>query len=141
MCSELGRRDKFRQTLLALPFALTVSSVGSNIATAQETELPRLSVAPERCVVMNQGQACHTDTKIHWQVKEKSSYCILANQTKVKCWQHENFVKLNYSFVSTRDIDIQLINSVNNEVVAEAKVVVAWVFKKNQRRSKSWRMF
>ncbi len=101
-----------------------------------------LLLTPARCVALHQGQVCYQHVQISWSSFAQGNYCVyLESQSQpLHCWQEQTQGAFNFEFASDTAWVLQLKNG-QQQVVAEATMEVAWVYKANTRRKTHWRLF
>lgn len=102
-----------------------------------------VNLTPARCVALHQGQRCYQKIIITWQASQQNDYCLVIKEAakQLYCWQQTMNANYRYDFSSDITEIIQLINTQNQQVIAEAKIELAWVYKSNSRRKTHWRLF
>lgn len=101
-----------------------------------------LLLTPARCVALHQGQVCYQHVQISWSSFAQGNYCVYqeAQIQPLYCWQDQTQGAFTFEFASDTARVLQLKNG-QQQVVAEATVEVAWVYKANTRRKTHWRLF
>ncbi len=101
-----------------------------------------LLLTPARCVALHQGQVCYQRVQVSWSSYLQGNYCLYqAGKTQpLQCWQEQTQGALMFEFASDATGVLQLKNG-QQQVVAEATMEVAWVYKANTRRKTHWRLF
>ena len=124
-------------TLVAL-----LLTVNAGHAAANEQENTVLTISPNQCVAIRQGQTCYADVKLTWQTQNKGSYCLYSTQQKkpLQCWQLANNGNYQKEIVANKNVIFQLRTETTERVLTSATLEMAWVYKKNAR-SHAWRMF
>lgn len=99
-----------------------------------------LNVKPAKCVAMNKGQICYQQLRFQFTAPQ-GDYCLVSKsqKTPLKCWRSAAAGEHQHPFQSDSDIDYRLINE-HDVTVANASVVVAWVYRKSRARNR-WRLF
>jgi hypothetical protein len=102
-----------------------------------------LTVEPEQCVAMRQGQICYVDVKINWRAAERGNYCLFSSlQSKaIQCWSNVNTGKLQQEMSADKNIVFSLKKQGRPNDLITKELEMAWVYKKNTRKNVSWRMF
>jgi hypothetical protein len=104
---------------------------------------PKLTIMPEQCVALLQGQACYVTVELSWQTPVSGDYCLYSSldTLPLKCWRDKKIGMLKQEFVSTNNIKffLRVFNSKKN--IANIEIKMAWVHKKKGRPRTSWRMF
>lgn len=109
---------------------------------ASAAESASLLLMPARCVALHQGQICYQRVQLSWSSFAAGNYCVYqeAQAQPLQCWQEQTQGTLVFEFASDSSRVLQLKNA-QQQVVAEASMEVAWVYKANTRRKTHWRLF
>ncbi len=104
---------------------------------------PKLTIVPEQCVALLQGQACYVTVELNWQTPVTGDYCLYSslNTHPIRCWRDKRMGRLKQEFVSKNNIEFFLQKSSSKENIANIEIKMAWVHKKKGRPRTSWRMF
>lgn len=102
-----------------------------------------LSVSPNRCVALRQGQTCFKDLTVKWRAPNNANYCVRfkGEETMLRCWQNRKEASFIFDFQSNRTRTIELVNQDSNRVFGKAEITIAWVYKSKSRAKASWRLF
>lgn len=147
-------RRHIRNALLVLLCAqvLPVSAQGDATVTAtitanntanNTTDKPaNLQLKPGRCVALHQGQVCYQRVQLQWRA-QAGNYCLYQKGAghPLHCWQNVDAGDYIYAFASDTSVQLQLIDTQTQAIVAQAELEVAWVYKANTRRKTQWRLF
>jgi hypothetical protein len=114
------------------------NAIGGGDNSAQAS----MSITPLRCVALHQGQVCYQEATLMWSSASAGDYCVYVNadDQPLQCWRAQTQGSLTYEFASAESQIFQLKNA-QQQVVAEASIEVAWVYKSNTRRKTHWRLF
>jgi len=126
--------------LLMLSLSFGVTSI---LSAEQLTPSATISVTPQQCVAMRQGQTCYVDVTIKWTASAIGDYCLHSSlQTKPhQCWQQEHSALFERELAASQDIIFSLQAPQSKAILAKAVLEMAWVYDKNSRKNVSWRMF
>lgn len=104
---------------------------------------PRLLVQPTQCVVLEQGQKCHASAQVKWNSEQPRSICLHSSlaQKPVKCWEAANEGVYQEKVVARSSVYYVLKPLGGGDVLAEAELNVAWVYRESRRPSRQWRLF
>jgi|GEM_PF-791115 len=104
---------------------------------------PKLTIVPEQCVALLQGQACYVTVELNWQTPVAGDYCLYSslNARSIHCWRDKKMGRLKQEFVSKNNIEFFLRKLSTEENIANVEIKMAWVHKKKGRPRTSWRMF
>jgi hypothetical protein len=122
---------------------LLLFMVNVQAAPIEAMDNVQLSVTPERCIALHKGQTCYLEVTFNWQHPDVDDYC-LVNATSsrvITCWQQEKKGQFSFDFQSTMSNDFALRSKKSGKVHANAKILVAWVYKSSKRAKSTWRLF
>jgi len=134
-------------TLLVFMFtnSSTSSAKAENIPSL--TTKTSFSVHPQQCVTLRQGRDCFASIIIKWQKPSATSLCLYQinkrqsnSQKQLECWIKKSNGKVNIEFESSDNLTYQLRTLSDQQLVAEAEIVVSWVHKNTNVRRR-WRLF
>ncbi len=116
----------------------------SPITYAQELNVQAISfhAQPATCVTLHQGRNCFASVSLQWKLLAFNDVCIYQKQPKklIQCWQKSKGNSTTIEFESSTKAEYQLINKINNTVIAETLIDVSWVHKASPRKRR-WRLF
>lgn len=103
----------------------------------------KLTIVPEQCVALLQGQACYVTVELNWQTPIIGDYCLYSSLDThpIQCWRDKKMGMLKQEFVSKNNIEFFLRSPSSKENIANIEIKMAWVHKKKGRPRTSWRMF
>ena len=137
---------------LKLPFAVLLAMglvclpfISSN-AVAQTSEAfvdVELSIKPDRCVALREGQDCYQGLVIRWSGKAVGHYCLLEGVDKkmLKCWEESKTGVLKYDFQASKSTSFSLVVMPEGNLIASTTMQVSWVYKARKRQRMNWRLF
>ncbi|TVZ37934.1 Protein of unknown function (DUF3019) [Alteromonadaceae bacterium 2753L.S.0a.02] len=110
---------------------------------AQQRETQVLSVTPNRCIALRQGQYCYQKLKFKWQVEESHDYCLYVSDdpNPLVCWQGTKLASYEHDFKSLQDRTFSLRDETSGVQLDEVIIDVAWVYKSSKKVSTGWRLF
>lgn len=135
--------QRLAKAILALLLSLSVTLVER--AFAETTA--ELTLKPDRCVAMNEGQTCYQTLAVVWQSETAGDYCLFEDgiQNPIVCWQNAFAGKAKLEFAAEGNVTYQLLLKAMPEqeqvLMAEKEVIVTWVYSKTKKRKNSWRLF
>ncbi|WP_331346008.1 DUF3019 domain-containing protein [Cellvibrio sp. UBA7661] len=99
-------------------------------------------LTPVRCVALHQGQMCYQKVQVSWSSEQVGNYCLYVDDQPepLHCWQAQAQGNYAYEFASAQSQVLQLKNA-QQQLLAQATMEVAWVYKSNTRRKTHWRLF
>ncbi|NQY33680.1 MAG: DUF3019 domain-containing protein [Alteromonadaceae bacterium] len=102
----------------------------------------QLEVTPERCIALRKGQTCYLEVTFKWQQGESSDYCLInvTRNSVLKCWRNRSKGQYSFDFQSSKSNTFVLRSKNSNVDLAQAHIVVAWVYKSTKRSKLSWRL-
>ena len=121
------------------------------VFSQDSSSLPKLTLTPNQCISLHQGQQCFVTVDISWQVARAGKYCLFSSlqKNKLTCWLMEKNANFKQELVINKDVTFTLKsmgdgvdNDIENgEVIASAVLELAWVHKKSRRSHSAWRVF
>lgn len=123
-------------TALMLMFAAGAKAESTNAQL-------RLTVVPNQCVVLEQGQKCHANAQVKWAADRPRSVCLHSSLTQrpLKCWEHTVEGAYQEKVVARSNVSYFLKPSGGGEILAETELNVAWVYRESRRPTRQWRLF
>lgn len=125
--------------LLLLGFLNTTHAEQTNASKSHTY----LSISPQQCIALREGQVCYQNVIIEWQTKQPGDFCLYvnSNSTSLRCWNNSNTGRLAFDFQSQQSVTYRL-RAPNSDIdLATAQIIVAWVYGNKKRRRASWRLF
>lgn len=106
-------------------------------------EVVELSLKPQRCVALHQGQMCYQTVTVTWRAQVPDNYCVFQQglDEPLRCWLAATQGELRHEFVSDTTLVIELRAEQDSARLAESRLEVAWVYNRNTRRKSHWRIF
>lgn len=124
-------------------FILLSMKVYANNASS----LAQLTLTPNQCISLHQGQQCFVTVDISWQVSHAGKYCLYSSlqNNKLSCWLMEKSARFKQELVIDKDITFTLKSMddgiENGEVIISTVLELAWVHKKSRLSHSAWRVF
>jgi len=140
---------KKRLSLIRIIFVMSLSFTTTNLFAetkyedASNEKATYLTVSPERCVALRQGQICYQNIVLKWQTNNKGDYCLSVEGSNkpLRCWSNFYQGRFEMDFQSKQSRRFVLSAKNNSAEIAGAEVIVAWVYSNKKRRRTSWRLF
>jgi len=119
----------------------------------ESSSLAKLTLTPDQCISLHQGQQCSVTVDFSWQVARAGKYCLFSSlqKNKLTCWLMEKNARFKQELVIDNDVTFTLRamgegigngNDIENgEVIVSAVLELAWVHKKSRRSHSAWRVF
>lgn len=109
-------------------------------AAAQQQQTVNLTLSPEKCVALRQGQTCYVDIVLNWSASAADDYCLYAEKQEkpLRCWDNATKGKFETEFSSNENSHFYLRKA--NITLAQVELKMAWVYK-SKRSSVTWRVF
>jgi hypothetical protein len=137
-----GFVNVFWRASLACLFSLSglVWAVSSIEQSAYRNEL---SVQPNTCVSLHQGQDCFANLTLSWHTANRHDYCLYssAQTTPIKCWNASDQGAITQQISTAQTLHFYLKEDKSDIVVAESLLKISWVYKKQQKSRLTWRLF
>ncbi len=137
--------NSIKQIFVIIILCLLSMKVFSN----DSTSLPKLTLTPNQCISLHQGQQCFVTVDISWQMTHAGKYCLYSSLQKQKltCWLMEKSARFKQELVIDKDVTFTLksmgdgIGIENGEVIISTVLELAWVHEKSRRSHSAWRVF
>jgi len=102
-----------------------------------------LSVTPNRCIALQQGQSCFATLKFHWTTPPSGEFCLFDERRKdpLVCWIGNSITTHVQTFESDKNVGYDIRLKSNNESLADVLVKISWVYKSNNSSTSRWRLF
>lgn len=117
-------------------------SMFSFVASGDESKQKQsvLTIQPQKCVAMREGQTCYVDLEIKWAMQTTGNYCLYASSKNepLRCWYDAQHGIFKTEFSNNENTIFYLKNEQNE--LAQVELKMAWVYKR-KRSSVSWRVF
>ena len=97
-------------------------------------------VSPKQCTTLKQGDICHIDLAVSWNVPTQAEYCLYADQQQLSCWSHATAGQWQQALTLKDDMVISL-KSGNQHHLYSHTIRYAWMHKKNNSNAMRWRLF
>lgn len=136
-------KNSIKHVVVAFILLLLSMMVYSN----ETSSLPKLTLKPNQCVSLRQGQQCFVTVDISWQVSNAGEYCLYSSlqNNKLNCWTMKKSGNFKQELVIEKDVTFTLKSMgdgiSNDKVVASALLELAWVHKKSRLSHSAWRVF
>lgn len=140
---ENGSRQQLIRMIGAL-FVALIATLGEDALAQTPADL---TLTPERCVAMNEGQACYQTVIVRWQSNKLADYCLyLQNEPDpIVCWPDARQGRARFEFASETSMTYQLRMTTAtgdlSQALAQATLTVSWVYGDSKKRRNSWRLF
>jgi len=102
-----------------------------------------LSVKPNRCIALQQGQTCYSTLDFRWKTPTTGEYCLFdERQTKpLVCWTGNTMDSFRQKFKSDKNVNYEIRLKLGDQTLANALVKISWVYKSNTSSTSRWRLF
>jgi len=123
--------------LAALSFLLLLG------ITHADNQSASLSVKPDRCIGLQQGQVCFATLKFKWTTPASGEFCLFDEHRAdpLVCWIGDSETTFVEPFESNVNVNYEIRLKSSDEPVAQALVKVSWVYKSNTSSTSRWRLF
>lgn len=140
----------YQQPLLSILLTFFVISINS--AHAQDKQLTTapvvinsvsMTVSPNQCVAMTEGQTCYVDIELNWQSKDVGNFCIFSslNADTLQCWTQASQGSYQLELASKRNVIFSIKRQGDVTVLGKVEVEMAWVHKRRGKPTNWWRLF
>ncbi|MCG7534392.1 DUF3019 domain-containing protein [Pseudoalteromonas sp. OOF1S-7] len=101
-----------------------------------------LTLSPQQCVALHQGEYCHSELTLHWQADTQGHYCLTQSNREqpLKCWQKTTAGTLTLALKFNQNVRFALQDNQQN-TLASTQLTYAWVYNKSKNTRVRWRMF
>ena len=110
------------------------------VASAEEF---LLSSKPSKCISLNEGLVCYQNIQVQWQAPDIGDYCLVqasSNQV-LNCWEQQRKGQFKFEFSERQSEDYVLRQKDQANDLADMRIDVKWVYKKNRRDRLRWKVF
>jgi len=116
--------------------------ISANNARAEESAVT-LSVTPDRCIALQQGQTCYATLNFRWETPNVGEFCLFsqAQSDPIVCWVGSSPLPYRHEFASDENVNYEIRLKKAKEVLARTLVKISWVYKSNTKSTSRWRLF
>ncbi len=127
-------------SLLVIIYSLAFSN---QVVAKDNSTAYSLSIEPQQCVAMRQGQLCYVDVKIAWRAGQTGSYCLFSSlhQEALQCWSNAVIGTFQQEMSAQENIVFSVKRQGSSISLISKELKMAWVYDKSTRKNISWRMF
>lgn len=116
-------------------------AVATEANTLSSPNQVELSVSPQQCTTLEQGQSCYVNLVIKWRTALTGDYCLWLDNTQLQCWLAHTQGHWQQDLVISTDAAVTLRQSSNLQRLGDARIKYAWVYQKRISKANLWRMF
>ena len=118
--------------------------------TAFSADSAQLSVVPDRCISLLQGQTCYLGVRFRWKLQDidttnaNNTICLWREGESVAmtCWEGEFEGVFRYSLEAAETTSFHLVSGNGQQpIIGSTKVTISWVYNKRKSKSSRWRLF
>jgi hypothetical protein len=111
--------------------------------THADSQTSSLTVKPDRCIGLQQGQTCFTTLKFKWTTPAAGEFCLFDERSTdpLVCWVGDSKTSFSQPFESNLNVIYEIRLKSNDEPLAQVLVKVSWVYKSNLSTTSRWRLF
>lgn len=134
--------NTYQGKILLVLFCCVGSALRAAPVWAEESPYS-ISVKPDRCIALRQGQKCYQKLTFRVLTSDSGHYCIQQQEmnSPLVCWHGQELKTFHYKFVSTSDAYYSIIDKTSGDALADTKVQVAWVYRNKKKEPSGWRLF
>lgn len=120
-----------------------VTAFLSFAAVAEQDNKAKLTVKPNRCISLHQGQVCYQQVKLSWRTPVDGQYCLYVeqNEAALTCWQGAAQTEYHYTFEGSESTYFEIRPYGETRVLGRVKLQLASVYKTSTRSHSKWRLF
>jgi len=102
-----------------------------------------MTISPDQCVAMTEGQTCYVDIELQWQASSIGEYCLFSSRQEnaIQCWSQTSKGRFQQEVASTQNVIYTLRKQQTNVRLAQSELEMAWVHKRRGKPSTWWRLF
>lgn len=102
-----------------------------------------MSVAPQKCVAMKQGNSCFVTVEVEWQLPNTGHYCLHSSQQKqeIECWDGKSQGRVELDIKALNNVTFIIRAKDGEQPLLSGLIKMAWVYKKKGKPRRSWRLF
>jgi len=129
----------FRLGLGVIVFACVL-----NIASVfADSNVSSLSVKPNRCIALHQGQTCYMSLSFQWKTPATGEYCLFDDRKSnpLICWIGDRRLSFKHEFVADSNVVYDIRARNERKSLSQALVKISWVYKSNTESNSRWRLF
>lgn len=108
-----------------------------------DNSAPSLSVRPDRCIALHQGQTCYASLAFRWNTPATGEYCLFDDRKSepLICWIGDRRVAFKHEFVADRNVVYDIRTRNGQQSLSQVLVKISWVYKSNTESNSRWRLF
>lgn len=116
---------------------------GTVKAVQKEPMLVSMTVSPDQCIAMTEGQTCYVDIEINWQSSAVGDFCLFdSSQTAaIQCWTQKSKGVFQQEMASKKNVIYSLRRQQDSLLLSKTELEMAWVHKKRGKPTTWWRLF
>jgi Protein of unknown function (DUF3019) len=102
-----------------------------------------LSIKPKECVVLKEGDKCYAKVRIHWQLDNSGSFCLLRTpgDIQLQCWKGASEGNFSENLVMNESVEYYLVDADSSAILIKKSLTLSWVYEKSMRSEHTWRLF
>jgi len=130
----------FMKLVLKLIAAYLVFTLGHSYADNHSSVL---TVKPNRCVALQQGQACFATLRFQWTTPASGEFCLFdeRKQDPLVCWSGNTLAAYKQKFESNKNVKYEIRLKLSEQTLAQTMVKISWIYKSNTSSTSRWRLF
>ena len=138
---------KWRSLISALLMFSFHFNVMSNDVSEHDTEMEKMTVSmtvtPDQCVAMTEGQTCYVDIEIKWQSSNVGDFCLFRSgkEGAIRCWSQKSQGEFQQEMASKTNVVFSLHRQQDLLLLTKTEVVMAWIHQKRGKPTNWWRLF
>jgi len=111
--------------------------------THADNQSASLTVKPDRCIGLQQGQVCFAMLTFKWTTPASGEFCLYDEHRAdpLVCWIGDSETTFAEPFESNVNVNYEIRLKSSDEPVAQALVKVSWVYRSNTSSTSRWRLF
>lgn len=129
--------------VLLLTLSFSHHSAWADDKQAEQQFSAKMTISPDQCVAMTEGQTCYVDIELQWQTSNIGEYCLFSSgqEKALKCWSNTSKGNFQQEVASKQNVIYTLRKQQTNARLAQSKLEMAWVHKRRGKPTTWWRLF
>ena len=119
-------------------FLLTLTGI-----TTANAEQVNITLKPNQCVSVHQGEQCFVDIELDWQAAHMNDYCLYVSDqdSPLQCWSNAQSGHFAREISTNKNLTFSIKVKNTSNISAQQTLKMAWVYKKTIRSRMTWRLF
>ena len=108
---------------------ITMAFVSLSGVTYADSLSTTLSIEPNRCIALQQGQACYADLEFQWKTAATGEYCLFDDRQPdpLVCWTGNTVTFHKLQFKSKINVNYEIRLKSSKQSLAQVMVKISWI--------------